>query len=64
VREILALLDPAAHGRKQTATTFEGFYFEARDDEGAFVRAFDAYRGTIMGGQWSAEPDAYPFEHG
>jgi hypothetical protein len=64
VREILALLDPAAHGRKQTATTFEGFYFEARDEQGPFVRAYDVYRGTIMGGQWSAEPDAYPFEHG
>jgi len=64
VSEILAFLDPAAHGRKQTATTFEGFYFEARDETGPFVRAYDVYRGTIMGGQWSAEPDAYPFEHG
>jgi len=64
VRKIVALLDPAAHTRKQTATTFEGFYFEARDERGPFVRAYNVYRGMIMGGQWSAEPDAYPFEHG
>jgi hypothetical protein len=45
-------------------TTFEGIFFEARDAGGAFVRVRNAYRGEIMGGQWSAERDAYPYPHG
>jgi hypothetical protein len=46
------------------AATFEGFYFEARDSDGPFVRTENVHRGSIEGAQWSADPDDYPFPHG
>jgi len=64
VREIMALLDPTSSSLAQTAVTFEGFLFEARDRHGPFVRIFNAYRGESMGGQWSWNRHVYPYEHG
>jgi hypothetical protein len=64
VPKIVELLDPRAFSKQAVAETFEGIFFEARDDKGPFVRVDDVVRGTIMGGQWSAEPDAYPYPHG
>lgn len=47
--------------------TFEGFYFEARDDEGvpAFI-VFHWWRAakSVGGGQWAREESLYPFAHG
>jgi hypothetical protein len=64
VPKIMLLLDPVSHGRAQSALTFEGFRFEARDSTGPFVDVENVYRGGIMGGQWSWNRCAYPYEHG
>jgi hypothetical protein len=57
---IVADLDP----RNDQAATFEGFYFEARDRDGPFVRTESVNRGEIEGGEWSANHNDYPFPHG
>lgn len=64
VPAIVAVLDPQAVSGHRMAVTFEGLFFEARDANGPFVRVDNSYRGEVMGGQWSAEPGAYPYEHG
>jgi hypothetical protein len=64
VPEIVELLDPRSFSNHDVAQTFEAMFFEARDARGPFVRVDDALRGTLMGGQWSAEQDAYPYPHG
>jgi hypothetical protein len=64
VPAILDVLDPQSVSRHQFGMTFEGIFFEALDSKGAFVRVDNAYRGEIIGGQWSAERDAYPYVHG
>jgi hypothetical protein len=64
VAQIMALLNPRSSNRIQTAVTFEGFFFEARDSNGPFVRLTSSFRGEVAGGQWSAIPDAYPYPHG
>jgi hypothetical protein len=53
VPSIMDLLDPRSSSKGHDALTFEGFFFEARDDDGPFVRVINAYRGVIMGGVWS-----------
>jgi hypothetical protein len=64
VRAIMALLDPVAEGSGGVAAiTFEGFFFEARDEDGAFVRVDNVYRGDVSGGQWSWNPCFFPYEH-
>src|SRR5205823_6168652 len=64
VPAIMALLDPTAGAGHQTAITFEGFLFEARDARGPFVRVENVYRGEVEGGQWSWNPCVYPYAHG
>jgi len=59
VSAIKRLLDPFNNG----AATFEGFFFEARDDDGPFVRAANIFRGHWMGSQWSWDPCVMPYEH-
>ncbi len=59
IPSILSALNP----RNREATTFEGFYFEARDGKGAFLRTESVNRGTTEGGQWSADRNDYPFPH-
>jgi hypothetical protein len=61
---IVDVLDLKSVYRHRYGVTFEGILVEARDEKGPFVRVEQAYRGAIMGGQWSAERDAYPYEHG
>jgi len=63
VAAILSLLDPSSGGGIQRAATWEGFFFEARDPKGAFVRVDSAGRGTRVGGQWSWHPCVYPYAH-
>jgi hypothetical protein len=63
VPAIMRLLDPVASGRRQPAVTFEGFFFEARDGRGAFVRVENVYRGQVEGGQWSWNRCVYPYAH-
>lgn len=61
VAAINALLDPTSHTRSRTAATFEGFFFEARDARGAFVRTSGVSRGSNEGGQWSWNRCDYPY---
>ena len=63
VPAIMRLLDPIRTGHQQTALTFEGFYLEARDAQGAFVRVDNVFRGEVMGGQWSWDRCVYPYNH-
>jgi hypothetical protein len=63
VQAILALLDPTTSGHGATALTFEGFFFEARDAKGPFVRTENVYRGEVEGGEWSWSRCVYPFPH-
>jgi hypothetical protein len=43
--------------------TFEGFFFEADDSDGPFVRVDNAYRGQVEGGEWSWDPCYTPYPH-
>jgi hypothetical protein len=63
VPAIMSLLDPTSSAGKNTAVTFEGFFLEARDAKGPFVRVENAERGEAMGGQWSWDRCAYPYTH-
>jgi hypothetical protein len=63
VPRIMRLLDPISQGRGVAAITFEGFFFEARDDDGPFVRVENVYRGQVEGGQWSWNRCVYPYVH-
>jgi len=65
VPAIMNLLDPRSLSKRGVALSFEGFFFEAQDGKGPFVRVDDVYRGEVMGGQWSGVPgDVYPYPHG
>ncbi len=64
VRAIVDLLDPTSGSGHQSALTFEGLFFEARDSEGPFVGVDNAWRGEVVGSQWSAERDFFPYDHG
>jgi hypothetical protein len=65
VSAIMNLLDPRSLSKHGVAESFEGFFFEAQDGKGPFVRVDDVYRGEVMGGQWSGVPgDVYPYPHG
>jgi hypothetical protein len=61
--QIMQLLDPASTSGDPRGVTFEGFFFEAQDDHGPFVRVDNVYRGEVEGGQWSWDPCAYPYGH-
>jgi hypothetical protein len=64
VPAIMKLLDPQSSAGRDTALTFEGFFFEARDAKGRFVDVFDVHRGEVTGGQWSADRCDYPYPTG
>lgn len=57
---ILSLLNPTT----RAAPTFEGLYFEAEDAHGPFVETSGGVRGQRWGGEWSWNPNVYPFAHG
>jgi hypothetical protein len=63
VPAIMKLLDPTSNGPGKTAITFEGFFFEAQDAHGSFVRVDNHYRGETEGGQWSWNRCVYPYLH-
>jgi hypothetical protein len=63
VPAIMKLLDPTSNGPGRTAITFEGFFFEAEDEHGAFVRIDNHYRGETEGGEWSWNRCVYPYPH-
>jgi hypothetical protein len=63
VAAIVSLLNPATTAGNQTAVTFEGFFLEARDANGPFVRTMTVRRGEVMGGQWSSDRCSYPYAH-
>jgi hypothetical protein len=64
VPAIMRLLDPIRSAGGPTAVTFEGFFFDARDDKSPFVSVENVYRGEVMGGQWSWDARTYPYPHG
>jgi hypothetical protein len=64
VPAIVSLLNPRSSDGQQTAQTFEGIFFEARDAKGPFVGIEQVYRGWIEGGQWSWDRFVYPYPHG
>lgn len=59
VPAIMQLLDP----HRDSAVTFQGFYFEAVNAHGPFVSVDNGYRGEVMGGEWSSNPCLYPYPH-
>jgi hypothetical protein len=64
---ILHLLDPKRPTRDdRTGWRYEGFYFEAQDEDGVpFLAAYNFMRGQGPGGgQWARSERLYPFEHG
>jgi hypothetical protein len=61
VPAIVALLNPTSPGAQSAAATFEGYFLEARDAKGPFVRVDGAERGAGMGGQWSWNRCVYPY---
>jgi len=63
VEKIVQLLDPRKSVGNRTATTFEGFYFEALDAKGPFTSVENVYRGEVMGGEWSWSPCVTPYPH-
>jgi hypothetical protein len=63
VPTIMSLLNPIASAGKNSAFTFEGFFFEARDAKGPFVRVDGVNRGEAMGGEWSWNRCVYPYAH-
>jgi hypothetical protein len=63
VPAIMKLLDPTSNGPGKTAITFEGFFFDAEDARGPFVRVDNHYRGETEGGQWSWSRCVYPYVH-
>jgi hypothetical protein len=63
VPAIMTLLDPTSSGGGQTAFTFEGFYLEAADQKGPFVRIENVHRGETEGAEWSWNRCAYPYPH-
>jgi hypothetical protein len=60
---IMKLLDPTSISAGQTAITFEGFFLEAADARGPFVRVDNVHRGETEGGQWSWNRCVYPYPH-
>jgi hypothetical protein len=63
VPAIMRLLNPTVDVGKKSASTFEGFFFEARDAKGPFVRVEGVSRGEAMGGEWSWDRCVYPYAH-
>jgi hypothetical protein len=63
IARIMKLLDPTSRGPGPTAITFEGFFLEADDARGPFVRVENVYRGETEGGQWSWNRCVYPYAH-
>lgn len=63
ISKIMRLLDPISTGRGPTAVTFEGFFLEAADAHGSFVRVENVYRGQNEGGEWSWSRCVYPYVH-
>lgn len=63
VPAIMKLLDPVTNGRTGGAVTFEGFFFQAVDARGAFVRVDNVDRGQTEGGEWSWNRCVYPYPH-
>ena len=62
---ILRALDPKDRGRGGEGWHYEGFYWEARDEQGVpFLVAATLARGQVEGRQWARSEALYPFEHG
>lgn len=64
---ILRSLDPQVSGGEDwEGWAFEGFFFEARDEDGVpFLAVFNSFRGSNPGGgQWARSEDLYAYEHG
>lgn len=63
---VLKRLDPKEPtGDDRTGWAYEGFFFEARDEDGVpFLVVHNFWRGPGPGGgQWARSDDLYPFAH-
>jgi hypothetical protein len=63
IPKIMTLLDPTSNGTGTSAITFEGFFLEAVDARGPFVRVENVRRGETEGGQWSWSRCVSPYAH-
>lgn len=64
IPRILELLNPTSRSGRQTAVTFEAFFFAAEDARGPFTFTAGVSRSGASGSEWAANPDLYPFTHG
>jgi hypothetical protein len=58
VSRIVSLLDPHGKGGK----AYEGFFLEARDSDGPFVRVSNVWRGRVVGSTWAWDSARSPSE--
>jgi hypothetical protein len=62
---ILRALNPKDRGGDGEGWHYEGFYWEARDEQGVpFLVAATLARGQVEGQQWARSEALYPFQHG
>jgi hypothetical protein len=62
VPKILALVNPNMRRGGKAGPSYEGFFFEALDEDGPFVSTENVYRAHIEGGQWSWSPCYTPYQ--
>ena len=62
---ILRTLNPKDSGGDGEGWHYEGFYWEARDEQGVpFLVASTLTRGQVEGQQWARSEALFPFSHG
>jgi hypothetical protein len=62
---ILRALNPKDRGGDGEGWHYEGFYWEARDEDGVpFLVASTLTRGQVEGRQWARSEALFPFRHG
>ena len=63
---ILRNLDPHSAQSDTRGWSYEGFFFEAQDENGApFLAVYNFWRGQHNGGgQWARSEPLFPFPHG
>jgi hypothetical protein len=61
VPTIMDLLNPRSTAGKQSAETFEAFFFAAEDGRGPFMWTQYVNRGEAEGGEWAANQCLYPY---
>ena len=57
-------VDPFVTVNGTNGPSYQGFFFEARDADGAFLRTWDTHRAQVAGGQWAACRSHFPYPTG